>query len=401
MHAFHSKRQTISSTMEWTLSIICMLVVANLYYDQMLLPDLAHTFHLPFQHIGVVLTVLQLGYTAGLLLIVPLGDRWERKRLIMLSLGCSALCLFMMTIVHSFGWLLFFATLLGFSGFAAQMIIPYLASTLVAPRKSAAISKCLTGIFLGTLLGRLSGGWIGQLWGWTAVHDVAAIALLIGMIIVYIYLPTDYALKEPSYVRIMSSLWTLIRTEPILRETMWIGAITFTVFNIFWAPLSHLLHQAPYDLNSGMASNFGLIGMAGALAAGFASKLPNRVHIRYWNMFALGLMLISFIVLSIPWNQLWILIAVTFVLDIGSRMNMSLNQARLYQLAPAYHSRLNSIYMVSYYIGGAIGSYIGTTVAASYHFPTLALIAILLLCIGLLSIYVHIVRDANAESVTK
>ncbi|QWU14067.1 Predicted arabinose efflux permease, MFS family [Paenibacillus sophorae] len=360
-----TKLKVFPVTLQWLLTAICALAVANLYYDQVLLSDIANSYHVPQNASGLLFTMMQVGYTLGLLFIVPLGDRFDRRKLIVASLLLSAFWLAVMTIAPSYSLLLVAALGLGLSTVAAQLIIPYVSSNMDSEKKGAVTGRLLTGVFLGVLVGRVAGGWIGQMFDWRTVHWLAAGILLLSAVYVFVKLPEDSAKKQDSYTKIMLSMIPLLREEPVLRETIFFGAAAFAAFNVFWVPLSFILSGAPYHFGNGVAGSFGIIGIAGALAAGFAGRLSDGIHARGWNVAALLTMLFSFVLLGMGWYHLSVLIAVTFVLDVGSRMNMTLNQGRISRLNPGHHSRLNSLYMVGYYLGGSFGSWVGT---AAYHY---------------------------------
>ncbi|MDT3424634.1 putative MFS family arabinose efflux permease [Paenibacillus forsythiae] len=359
------KLKAFPVTLQWLLTAICALAVANLYYDQVLLSDIARSFHADQSVSGLPFTMMQIGYTFGLFFIVPLGDRLDRRKLIVASLLLSALWLVVMTIAPSFTLLLVAALFLGLCTVAAQLIIPYVSSNMASDKKGAVTGRLLTGVFIGVLVGRVAGGWIGQMSDWRTVHWLAAAVLTLCAGYVYMKLPEDSARKQDSYAQIMRSMLPLLKKEPVLRETVFFGAAAFAAFNVFWVPLSFILSGAPYHFGNGISGSFGVIGIAGALAAGFAGRLSDGIHARGWNVAALLTMVFSFILLGLGWYHLSVLIAVTFVLDVGSRMNMTLNQGRLSRLNPGQHSRLNSLYMVGYYLGGSFGSWAGST---AYHY---------------------------------
>lgn len=346
------------------LTLLCAIAVAGLYYDQVLLTAIADDFSVPVSLSGMLITAIQAGYTLGLLFIVPLGDRYSRRRLILLNLVCSAALLYAMTLVSSFNTLIGIGLVMGFVNVSAQLIIPFVSSNIAAEKRGEIVGHLLTGVFLGVLLGKAIGGIMGQYFGWRTVHELAAVALLLFAAYLFRVLPADTAKKEDSYKNIIASLLPFLQKEPVLRETIVFGAAAFCAFNIFWVSLPFILAGTPYHYGSSIVGFFGFLGIAGAVAAGFTGKLTNSKNASLWNVFALAIMLLSFIILGIGWASLIILIAITFSLDIASRMNMSLNQGRLYKLQPQNHSRLNSLYMVGYYLGGSLGSWLGTSV---YH----------------------------------
>jgi predicted MFS family arabinose efflux permease len=384
-----SGQRAFTLTLQWLLSAVCAIAVANLYYDQVLLSGIMNDFHVHANRAGLLLTVIQAGYTIGLLFIVPLGDRLNRRRLILASLLLSAFWLVLMTVVPTFYLLLAAGFLLGISTVTAQLIIPFVSSNLQTVNKGAVIGRLLTGIFLGVLLGRVVGGWIGQLFNWQTMHIFAAALLLFIAAYLYAKLPDDLAPKQPSYSAIMRSMIPMLTQEPVLRETIILGAAAFAAFNIFWVPLTLILNGAPYHFSSGFTGMFGIIGIAGAGAAGFSGRLSDGPHTQKWNTAALFLMLLSFAVLGFGWNHLSLLIGVTFLLDVGSRMNMSLNQGRIYKLAPEKHSRLNSLYMVGYYFGGSLGSGIGTFAYNVGHISGMVLSGCVILGLAILYFLLH------------
>ncbi|WP_315108706.1 MFS transporter [Clostridium intestinale] len=361
------KSKNFSNKLLFILSIICAIIVANLYYDQVLLTNISKDFMVPTSSSGKLVTAIQIGYTLGLLFIVPLGDRYSRKSLITLSITCSSVLLYLMTLVPTFNLIVAVGFFMGLASVSAQLIIPFVSSNLSSEKRGVIVGHLLTGVFLGVLLGRVLGGVIGQMFGWRAVHEIASIVLLIFAVYLYYALPKDNVKKENSYKNIILSLPPLLKKEKILRETIVFGAAAFCAFNIFWVSLSFILEGSPYNYGSAVVGLFGFLGIAGALAAGFTGKLTNSKHVSLWNIFALAVMFISFMLLGMGWSKLIIIVLVTFTLDVGSRMNMSLNQGRIYKLNPQNHSRLNSLYMVGYYLGGSLGSWISTSVYHSYN----------------------------------
>ncbi|MDN3956412.1 MFS transporter [Sporolactobacillus laevolacticus] len=359
-----NKNNRFSTGLQNILALTCAAAVANLFYDQVLLSDIVKHFSIQASEAGLLLSVIQIGYTLGLLFVVPLGDRFNRRILILGSMLLSAVWLVLMTWVSSFQLLLVIGFLLGFSTVSAQLIVPFVASNALLEQRGKLIGHLLTGIFMGVLVGRVFGGWIGQLFGWHAVHWTAAFILICIASYLFWRLPEDQAPKQASYKEIIGSLLPLIKKEPILRETLVLGSAAFAAFNVFWVPLALLLNGEPYHFGSGMTGTFGFVGIAGALAAGFTGKLSNRPNVRGWNITALFVMVLSLVFFGFGWHSLPLLILVTFFLDVGSRMNMSLNQGRLYQLDPGKHSRLNALFMVGYYLGGSIGSWVGSQ---AYH----------------------------------
>lgn len=362
------------------LTVVCTIAIANLYYDQVLLIDISRYFLVSTSTAGLLVTSIQIGYTIGLFLLVPLGDMISRRTLILSGLTFSAFFMFLMTIISSFYLIVVVGFLLGLSTFFAQVIIPFVSSHTQAETRSSRVSHLLTGIFLGVLFGRVFGGFIGQFLGWKAVHRFAAIIMLIAVFHLYVTLPDDQTEKEKSYKNIMGSLLPLLKKEKVLRETIIFGSSAFCVFNIFWVSLSFMLGNAPYHYGSAVVGAFGFIGIVGTLAAGFSGKLADSKNADVWNILALSIMLVSFLVLSVGWNRIFVLIFVTFILDIGSRMNTTINQGRNYRLNPQNHSRYSSLYMVFYYLGGSLGSLIGSFIYHTFGVMGIVLVSCIIFC---------------------
>lgn len=374
------QNRKFSKSLLTVLTAICALAVANLYYDQVLLIDISKYFLVSTSTSGLLVTSIQIGYTIGLLLLVPLGDMISRRTLILSGLTFSAIFIFLITIISSFYLIVVVGFFLGLSTFFAQVIIPFVSSHTPAEKRSSRVSHLLTGIFLGVLFGRVFGGFVGQFLGWKAVHQFAAAIMLIAAFYLYFTLPDDQTEKEKSYKKTMGSLLPLLKQEKVLRETIIFGTSAFCVFNIFWVSLSFILGNAPYHYGSAVVGTFGFIGIAGTLAAGFSGKLADSKKVDVWNILALSIMLVSFLVLGIGWNRIFVLIFVTFILDIGSRMNTTINQGRNYRLNSQNHSRYSSLYMVFYYLGGSLGSLIGVYVYHTFGVMGIVLAGCIIFC---------------------
>ncbi|WP_167815245.1 MFS transporter [Sporolactobacillus shoreae] len=391
----HLKKKEFTPGIQFVLAMTCSVAIANLFYDQVLLSSIIRDFSVLPNEAGLLLSIIQIGYTLGLLFIVPLGDRFNRRNMILGSMLLSAFWLVLMTWVSSFVLLLIVGFLLGFSTVPAQIIIPFVASNANQEHRGKLIGQLLTGIFMGVLVGRVFGGWIGQLFDWRAVHWTAAFILLSFTGYLFFKMPEDQAPKKSSYIVIIKSLLPLLKNEPVLRETMILGSTAFAAFNMFWVPLTLLLHGAPYHYGSGLIGTFGIVGIAGSLAAGFTGNLSAGDRVRHWNLVALTTMISSFILLGLGWQSLWILIFITFILDVGSRMNMTLNQGRLYQLDPGKHSRLNALFMVSYYLGGSLGSFFGSLAYHLYGVMGMVLSGSIALALAILYVFLKSAQRAT------
>ncbi|HTI14273.1 MAG TPA: MFS transporter [Dictyobacter sp.] len=343
------------------MAIACGLSVANLYYVQPILANMAQGFSVSVGQIGFVNTIGQIGYACGLLFIVPLGDRYNQRSLIVFMLGAVTVALAFMALAPTVSILGIASLLVGLTTVVPQLIIPYAAHLAPAEKRGNVVGTVMSGLLIGILLARTVSGIIAAAWGWRAMYWIAAVVMVLLAIVLRFLLPNDTVEKKGmSYPQLMQSLWHLWREEPVLREGSAFGALAFAAFSAFWAMLSFFLATPPYHFGSEVAGLFGLVGVAGALAASFVGRFADRRDARYANGIALAIVLVSFVLMWIGGQFLAGLIVGVILLDLGTQANQVANQARVYSLRPEARSRLNTVYMTIYFVGGSIGSLAGT-----------------------------------------
>jgi predicted MFS family arabinose efflux permease len=365
------------------LAASCGFAVANLYYSQPLLPAMAATFGAGADAQGAIAMLTQLGYACGLLLFGPLGDRLDRRRLIagllMANMAALALCAF----AQNIPWLLAASVLLGLTAMSAQIIIPAVSGHVDPAQRGQTVGRLLSGLFAGTLLARTVSGYVGAHAGWRMMFVLAAVlnAALIAM--VWLHLPRAKSESDLSYARLLASLVELFTGEPLLREACLTGFLLFAAFNVLWGSLALMLARPPYGWGSEVAGLFGLVGLVGM----FASPSIGR------------LVMVAFcLVVGSTWSIAW-LIAAVVVLDLGSRANLVANQTRLYALLPQARGRLNTVFMTSYFLGGAVGSTVGAFAAGRYGWLGVATAG--LLCAGLAFLATVRVHGAIRRTIPK
>ena len=344
----------------WLMAGASGLIVANLYYIQPLLAAIAQDFGVPEGQAGGVATLGQLGYALGLLLVVPLGDRLDRRGLIVGTLLAVAGALALVALAPGLGWLALASFAVGATTVAAQIIVP-LAASLAGPfERGRVVGTVMSGLLLGILLARTVSGAVGAHFGWRAMYVLAA-ALMLGLaLLLRLSLPADPPRGELRYLALLGSLWELLRTQPVLREASLFGGLVFGAFSAFWVTLAFLLAGPPYGYGSEVAGLFGLVGVAGALAASAAGRLADRVDARRTSGAAMLIALASYAVFWLLGDRLWGLVLGVVLLDLGVQAAHISNQTRVYSLIPEARSRLNTVYVVAYFIGGSLGSALGT-----------------------------------------
>ena len=336
------------------------VIVASNYYAQPLLQVLAEAFALSADEVGWTVTVAQLAYACGLLLIVPLGDRVERRRLIVVLFVLAAVGLAISATATHFAQLLLGTALSGLCAVAAQIIIPH-AATLAAPeRRGRVVGTLMAGLLLGILLARTAAGVLAGLGAWHTVYQVAAVALLLMALALARLLPAHRPGSSLSYPRLIGSVLALLRDEPLLRRRSLLGALLFAGFSVFWTPLAFLLSGPAYGYSISTIGLFGLVGAAGALAASRAGRLSDRGLGRKVSIGGLLLLLASWLLLLLAPVSLAALIVGVLALDVAVQAVHIDNQSTIYRLDESARSRITAAYMTCYFIGGASGSTLGT-----------------------------------------
>ncbi|GHO43062.1 MFS transporter [Ktedonospora formicarum] len=344
----------------WIMAVACGLSVANLYYVQPVLADIGHEFTVSFDQVGILATLSQLGYALGLLLIVPLGDRYNRRTLIVTMLCAVTVALIAMATAPTLPLLAVSSFAIGVTTVVPQLLVPLAASMAYEHERGRVVGTVMSGLLIGILLARTVSGVVCANLGWRAMYWIAAGLMVLLALVLRFLLPPDRPRSDMSYPQLLRSLWSLLRSEPGLRETCVFGAMGFASFSAFWATLSFLLQTPPYHYGSEVAGLFGLVGVVGAVAASFVGRLADKMEARKTVGIALLVLLLSFGIFWLTGQFIWGLIIGVILLDLGAQSNQVSNQTRIYSLNPEARSRLNTIYMVSYFIGGSLGSFLGT-----------------------------------------
>ncbi|CAM3176465.1 MFS transporter [Paenibacillus lupini] len=334
--------------------------VANLYYNQPLLADIGRSFGVQPDEIGLVSTCTQIGYALGMFLFVPLGDIKERKGLITVLLSLVCLSLVGAAAAQSLAWLYIASFAIGITTIVPQILIP-LAATLASPgQQGKAVGTVTSGLLLGILLTRTVSGLIGGTWGWRFMYGLAAAAMLALLILLRMKLPVSRAAASLKYGQLLSSMGQLVKRYATLRESALIGAANFAAFSIFWTALSFYVEGEPYHYSSQIAGLFGLIGAAGALGAPFVGRMADRIPTKWMIGALISLNIIAYLLFGLFGSMLWALILGVILLDLGVQGTQVANQTRIYALEPPARSRLNTVQMVTTFLGGAIGSSVGS-----------------------------------------
>lgn len=334
-------------------------IVANIYYIQPLLADIARTFHLTAAGAGTVAMLTQMGTACAMLVFVPLGDARERRSLIIALVAVLAAALAAFAAAPTLFWLCAAGVVVGASGSVVHLIIPFAAHIAPPRSRGHVVGTVVGGLLMGILLARTLSGYVGALWGWRTMYWLAA-AMMAGLCaLIRIMLPRSEPQVRFRYPELLRSIWRMVLDRPTLREASFIGAMLFMAFSIFWTTLTFRLEAPPFHYGSAGAGLFGLVGAAGAAAAPLVGRLADRYGPRAPVGWALVAGCVSFIVLAWAGATLAGLIAGVLLLDLGVQAGHVANQTRIYALDPAARGRLNAVYMTCYFIGGSSGSFFG------------------------------------------
>jgi predicted MFS family arabinose efflux permease len=244
--------------------------------------------------------------------------------------------------------------LAGVTSVVAQIIVPMAASLASDDERGQVVGKVMSGLIIGILLARTVSGLIASVAGWRPVYVMAAVAMLLLAAVLYRALPEVEPSERISYRALLRSVLDLVREEPVLRQRMGLGAASLGCFSILWTPIAFLLSGPPYHYGTALIGLFGLAGLAGAAAAPAAGRLADRGRGRYATLGAIVILLGSWSLIDLGAHSLAALIAGTIALDLGVQALHISNQSAIYALRPQARSRLNTAYMVAYFLGGAV-----------------------------------------------
>ena len=341
------------------MAITCGLVVANIYYNQPLLAAIGRTFHLSDSSASLVATATQVGYTLGILFLVPLGDMLERKRLILLMLLGAAGCLAMAAFAPSFALLAGASILIGICSAVPQLLLPMAAHLAPEADRGRIVGRVMSGLLVGILASRTLSGYVGAHLGWQAMFEIAAGLMLALAALLAWRLPQDRPAFAGSYGSLMKSLLTLTRELAPLRRSALVGGLLFAGFSVFWTTLTFFLESPAYRYGSDVAGFFGLIGAVGALAAPLAGKAADTRGPDFALGIGILLALGAYAVLGLGGYHLAGLVLGVILLDVGVQAAHISNQTKVFSLVPEARSRLNTVYMTGYFTGGSLGSVAG------------------------------------------
>jgi predicted MFS family arabinose efflux permease len=376
-----SSTATLSRGLILLMATATGLAVASNYYAQPLLHSIAEHFGLTTASAGAIVIAAQLSYGAGLLLLAPLGDLFEQRRLIVSMIAISTLGLLISAFSPNLVWLLLGTTLTGLFSVVAQILVPMAAGLSDPGQRGRVVGTLMSGLLLGILLARTAAGFMAELGGWRSIYLLAAALMAVCAIALARALPERQQHAGLSYPALIGSVFRLFVDEPVLRLRSLLGLLSFSLFALFWTPLAFLLSAEPYQYSDAV---IGLFGLAGA-AANWAGRLADRGKGPLGTTVGLLALLLSWIPLGFAQSSLVALLIGVLLLDLAVQLVHVSNQNAVIALRPEARNRLNAGYITCYFIGGALGSLLGTQLFQAYGWNGIVLAG---LAIGSLALLV-------------
>ena len=386
----------------WVIFILALgagFSVAAIYYAQPLLPLMGANLHLSVEGMGLVPTLTQAGYALGILFLLPLGDRHDRRKLILMKSAALAVLLLLCSLTGQLTSLLMVSLLIGMAATMAQDIVPAAAILAPAGKQGKMVGTVMTGLLLGILLSRTVSGLVGALFGWRVMYQAAAVSIALIGLLMWRVLPRFEIHSDLTYPQLMKSMAHLWKRYPALRRAAFAQGFLSIAFSAFWSTLAVML-LAHYQMGSAVAGGFGIAGAAGALVAPLAGGLADKFGAEKVTQMGAALVTVSFALMFLlpalpPHGQL-ILIAISAVgFDLGLQSSLVAHQNLVYGLEPQARGRLNALLFTGVFIGMSLGSVLGSklyVIAGWSGVVTLAVIT------GSIALGIRLIESARVVS---
>ena len=358
--------QDLSNWLVFLMAFAIGVTIASNYYAQPLLHSITHDLNIAVEHAGSIIMAAQFSYAVGLLFITPLGDKFERKHLIIILMVLSTCGLIVSALSKNLWMLIIGTSMTGLFSTVAQVLIPFAATLAKPEQRGKIVGTLMSGMLLGILLGRAFAGAISTIADWHYVYWIATGIMVIVTLLLSISLPTYRSTININYFQLLWSISSLYKQEPILRIRSLLAVISFALFSLLWTPLAFLLSNDPYHYSDFIIGLFGIAGAAGALGSPIVGRLSDKGKGWLATTIGLCLLLLSWLPLSFAQYSIIALILGVVILDFSVQVTHVSNMSAIYQIRPEARSRMNTGYMVCYFIGGMLGS-VGSTYLFSHY----------------------------------
>ena len=377
--------QKLTRPLLWLMTIATGLIVANLYYNQPLLSLIAQEFKTSETAVGKIAMLTQMGYAFGLLVIVPLGDKTERKKLILYTTCGAMFMLLAMAVTPYFHSLYVISFFIGCLSVVPQLFVPMVAEYSHESKRTQNIGMVMSGLLIGILASRMLSGIIGDHLGWRSMFYMATALMFCTAFVLYLKLPDSQPNFKGNYASLLQSVFHFARTEPLLQLASFRGAMGFGAVSAIFTTLIFHLEEAPFFADASVAGAFGLIGAVGAMAAASVGKLTVFFTRNTIISFAIVVILISWLFSYFAGYTYWGLIIGFILIDFGLQSMHIMNQTDFFAINIKAASRLNTVYMVSYFVGGSLGTLLGTIAWQYYGWTGVCVVGTLFSLFSLIS----------------
>ena len=389
---------TVSGWMILLLATACGLIAANLYYAQPLIGLIAPAIGLPRSAASLIVTLTQLGYCAGLVLLVPLGDLVENRRLTLFTLSGAVIALTVAAGASSAPWFLAASLAIGLGSVTVQMLVPIAAHLAPDESRGRVVGNVMSGLLLGIMLARPVASLVASAFGWRFLFGSSAVVMVALGLTLRCLLPQRHPAATHGYASLIGSLWALLRRTPVLRRRAAYQASLFATFSLFWTAVPLELAGPGFHLTQRGIAMFALAGAAGAVAAPVAGRIADRG----WSRIATGLSLASVAVAFLlarlgGTGSMPALLAAGVLLDLGVQSNLVLGQRAIYALGAETRSRLNGIYMAIFFAGGALGSAVASPAYMRGGWSLVSWIGVAIPVVALLLYGTEFIRPTRAR----
>jgi predicted MFS family arabinose efflux permease len=347
------------------MAIACGVTVANIYYAQPLLALIAATFRVSQAAAATVVTATQLGYAAGLALVVPLGDMLENRRLTCRTLIVTAVALAVAALSPSLALFLVMSVCIGVTSVVVQVLVPFAAHLAPPDKRGSYVGRVMSGLLIGILLARSLASVTAAAWGWRSIYLISAVGMIVLAAALWRILPDRAPEAAVRYGRLLGSALRLVRDEPVLRRRALAQALMFGAFSAFWTAIAFELISA-HHLSQLHIAVFALVGAGGAVAALVAGRLGDKGLGRAGRGVGILAAAVAMAVAGLGAGSVIALAAAAVLLDLAVQGNHVLSQRDIYALRDDARARLNTVYMTSVFIGGSAGSAIAGWLYASH-----------------------------------
>ncbi|MEF2553437.1 MFS transporter [Aurantimonas sp. A2-1-M11] len=354
----------------------CGALAANLYYAQPLVALIGRDTGLSVAAESAIVTVVQIGYAIGLVLLVPLGDVVENRRLILWTMAANLVALAGLALAPGLTSLFAAMLFVGISSTAAQMLVPLAANLAPPEERGAVVGNVMSGLLAGILLARPAASFLADQVGWRGVFGLSGALVAALMVAGLILLPQRRPQGTRGYGALIASLGQLFLRQPVLRRRGLYHAAMFGAFSLFWTAAPIILLREPYGFSPTGVALFALAGVLGVLAAPVAGRLADRGHTRIGTIAAIATVVLAFVAALFGEASLAALVAAGILIDLGVQANLVFGQREIYQLDAGIRNRLNAVYMTTFFLGGALGSALTSPVLETFGWTGICIIGI-------------------------